>query len=180
MVTRQRRSPRPSLPDRAVADAPECPDGLVGRGIARLCSDDLAGALQDLSLAQATYRRHHMPLHWGIIGLAFLAETEYRLGAWDDATIHAELAVAIARDTHQEGLAPLVHAVAAFPLAARGSASAPWPMPRPPRRTCGSWAPRAAPRGLPPLERSSPSPTTTSRGWRPRWIRFGACLTGRP
>ena len=57
-----------------------------------------------------------MPLHWGIIGLAFLAETEYRLGAWDDATIHAELAVAIARDTHQEGLAPLVHAVAAFPL----------------------------------------------------------------
>jgi len=109
-----------SLPDRAVADAPECPDGLVGRGIARLCSDDLAGALQDLSLAQATYRRHRMPLPWGIIGLAFLAETEYRLGAWDDATIHAELAVAIARDTDQECLAPLVHAVAAFPLAARG------------------------------------------------------------
>jgi DNA-binding CsgD family transcriptional regulator len=109
-----------SLTHLAVPAAPAWPDGLVGRGIARLWTDDLAGAYHDLSSAQAAYQRHQAPLPWGLIGLTFLAETEYRLGEWDDATSHAELAVSIARDADQDWLAPFAHAIAAFPLAARG------------------------------------------------------------
>jgi DNA-binding NarL/FixJ family response regulator len=69
----------------------------------------------------AAYRQRGAPLAWQIIGLGFLAEIEYQLGAWDDAIGHAELAVSHTRDSDQNWLAPFVHAVATLPLAARGA-----------------------------------------------------------
>jgi ATP/maltotriose-dependent transcriptional regulator MalT len=75
-----------------------------------------------ISLTACQRRRSSSP--WGLIGLGFLAETEYRLGAWDDAIAHAELAVSIVQDTGQDWLAPFIHAVAAFPLAGQGAHAA--------------------------------------------------------
>jgi DNA-binding NarL/FixJ family response regulator len=69
----------------------------------------------------AAYRQRGAPLAWQIIGLGFLAEIEYQLGAWDDAIAHAELAVSLTQDSDQNWLAPFVHAVATLPLAARGA-----------------------------------------------------------
>src|SRR6185312_3113807 len=93
-------------------------------GIARAWADDMPGARYDLASALTACQRHRSPLPWGLIGLGFLAETEYRLGAWDDAIAHAELAVSIVQDTGQDWLAPFIHAVATFPLAARGDHAA--------------------------------------------------------
>jgi DNA-binding NarL/FixJ family response regulator len=96
-------------------------DGWVGRGVARMWSDDLVGAHRDLTAALAAYQQHRAPLPWGLIGRAILAEVDYRLGAWDDANQHAEQAVSLAEDSDEVWLMPFVHAVAAFPLAARGA-----------------------------------------------------------
>jgi DNA-binding CsgD family transcriptional regulator len=89
--------------------------------MALIWADDLASAHADLSAALAGYDRQGGPLPWQLIGLTLLAETEFRLGWWDNGIGHADLAVSIAEDTGQEWLASLVHAVAALPLAARGA-----------------------------------------------------------
>jgi DNA-binding CsgD family transcriptional regulator len=109
--------------DLPAAGSPEpgVPDGWVGRGMAKIWADDLAGAHEDLSAALAGYERRGGPLPWQLIGLTLLAETEFRLGWWDDAIGHADLAVSIVEDTGQDWLASLVHAVAALPLAGRGA-----------------------------------------------------------
>ncbi len=96
-------------------------DGWIGRAIARAWTDELHGARSDLAAALAAYRQRRAPLAWQIIGLGFLAEIEYQLGAWDDAIGHAELAVSLTQDSNQNWLAPFVHAVATLPLAARGA-----------------------------------------------------------
>jgi predicted ATPase/DNA-binding CsgD family transcriptional regulator len=54
------------------------------------------------------------------LALTYLAWAEYRSGAWDDAILHAELAVSIAQDTDEVWPLPLVHGAAAAPLAGRG------------------------------------------------------------
>lgn len=99
-------------------------DRRICRGIARAWTEDLAGARNDLTCTLTACQRHRTPLRWGLIGLGFLVETEYRLGAWDDAIAHAELAVWAVRNADQNWLAPFIHAVAAFPLAARGAREA--------------------------------------------------------
>jgi len=104
----------------AASRAPGRLDGWVGRGLARMWSDDLAGAQRDLAAALAAYRRQRAPQPWELIGHAVLAEVDYRLGAWDDACQHAEQAVWLAEDGDELWLMPFVHAVAVFPLAARG------------------------------------------------------------
>ena len=100
-------------------------DGRICRGIARVWTDDLVGARNDLTSTMAAWRRHCTPLPWGLIGLGFLIGTEYRLGAWDDAIAHADLGISIVQDTDQNWLAPFIHAVAALPLAARGARGEP-------------------------------------------------------
>jgi DNA-binding CsgD family transcriptional regulator len=114
-----------ALPDPATAPSPAGLDGWIGRAIAQAWTDDLPGAHETLTAALAAYRHRGAPLPWALLGLGFLAEIEYRLGTWDDAIAHAELAVTLARDTDQdqEGdwLTAFVHAVAAVPLAARGA-----------------------------------------------------------
>lgn len=99
-------------------------DGWVGRGIAELWADDLTAARRDLGAVVAADQHRGPPRPWGLVAMVMLAETEYRLGAWDDAILHAERAVSIARESGLRCLHPLAHAVAAFPLAARGEREA--------------------------------------------------------
>ena len=52
--------------------------------------------------------------------LTYLADAEYRIGAWDDALLHGELAVSLAQDTDRTGEFAFTHAYAALVPAARG------------------------------------------------------------
>ncbi len=99
-------------------------DRRICRGIARAWTEDLVGARNDLTCTLTACQRHRTPLPWGLIGLGFLVQTEYRLGAWDDAIAHAELAVWVVQNADHNWLAPFIHAVAALPLAARGAREA--------------------------------------------------------
>ena len=94
-------------------------DVLVSRGMARAWAGDFAGAVADLSTAAARLRAG-VPLHYAGLCLAYLAGAEYRLGCWDDAVVHAELAVSLARDADRVFDLGLVHSVAALVPAARG------------------------------------------------------------
>lgn len=94
-------------------------DTLVGRGVLLLWIDELATARGELARAELGLRRHG-PLHMRLIALFYLADAEYRIGAWADAVAHSQMAVSLARDADQLWLFALVHSVAAFPLAARG------------------------------------------------------------
>jgi DNA-binding CsgD family transcriptional regulator len=94
-------------------------DGLVIRGMCRLFTDDVPGAVADLSVALARLRAGISLAYPGQC-LYYLADAEYRLGAWDDALIHSQLAVSLARDADRTWDFPFVHAVAAIVPAARG------------------------------------------------------------
>lgn len=94
-------------------------DTLVGRGVLLLWIDELADARRELAQAELGLRRHG-PLHMRLIALFYLADAEYRIGAWADAVAHSQMAVSLARDADQLWLFALVHSVAAFPLAAQG------------------------------------------------------------
>lgn len=89
---------------------------LMGRGVVRMWTDDLAGARADLSAAAVRPHLSGIPL----VALGWLAEAEYRLGAWDDSVVHASLAVSLVGDTDQVWLAAFVHTMATWALAARG------------------------------------------------------------
>jgi DNA-binding CsgD family transcriptional regulator/tetratricopeptide (TPR) repeat protein len=92
---------------------------LAARGVARIASDDLAPVVADLSTVADR-------LAAGIAGrnssqcLSWLANAEFRLGAWKEALHHGERAVGLAQQ--REGLWNLgfAHAVAARAPAARG------------------------------------------------------------
>lgn len=93
-------------------------DALLGRGVLRLWADDLAGAQADLLglLAVGAGRSAAFQL----LVASSLAQTEYRLGRWDEAAGHAELGASTADDFGQVWLASYAHAVAALVPAARG------------------------------------------------------------
>ncbi|MBB6476566.1 AAA family ATPase [Sphaerisporangium rubeum] len=104
------------------ADAPGAPsglEGLVARGVIRLWSDDLPGARDDLGAAVERAARGE-PLRVGQ-ALGFLAETEYRMGALGDSVLHAEPAVGDAEEYDRVWDYAMVHALAAYPLAAQAS-----------------------------------------------------------
>ena len=94
-------------------------DTLVSRGMARAWAGDFAEAVADLSTAAARLRAG-VPLRYAGLCLGYLAGAEYRLGCWDDAVVHAELAVSLARDADRVFDLGLVHSVAALVPAARG------------------------------------------------------------
>jgi DNA-binding CsgD family transcriptional regulator len=96
------------------------PDGLVGRGVVRLAADELEAARDALTVAVEAHRRRGPASPYGLLALMYLADVKYRLGAWDEATVHAELAASIAVDADQDYLVPLCHAVAVYPLAGQG------------------------------------------------------------
>jgi DNA-binding CsgD family transcriptional regulator len=91
---------------------------LVARGMARLWSDDLAGAYDDLALAASRAKAGEV-LHVGQ-PLALLAETCYRLGRLQEATAHIELACAIADASGWRWDFPAAHARAGCVAAAAG------------------------------------------------------------
>jgi hypothetical protein len=72
-------------------------DALAFRGVARLWTGDPQGAAGDLALA-ANRISAGVQVRFPCQALVFLAEAEFRLGRWDDAQRHAELAVALACD----------------------------------------------------------------------------------
>jgi DNA-binding CsgD family transcriptional regulator len=86
--------------------------------MARFLAEDLAGALADLSTAAARLRAG-VPLR-ATMCLCYLAGAEYRLGSWDDAVLHAELAVSLVQDADRVWDLSLVHSVAAVVPALRG------------------------------------------------------------
>jgi len=104
----------------APAEVPRQDTGtLVMRGIARFLAEDLAGAVADLSAAAALLRAG-VPLRFASLCLSHLALAEWRLGSWDDAVVHAELAVSLGRDADRAGEFSFVHFVAAVVPALRG------------------------------------------------------------
>ncbi len=108
-----------SLPEEVTEPGPAEIDALLGRGVLRLWTDDFAGAHQDLAAVTEACRAQG-PFHARLIALFYLAETEYRLGRWQDAVVHGELAASGAQDAEQVWTLALAHAAATFPLAGRG------------------------------------------------------------
>ena len=149
------------LPGRSGLDRQIC------RGIARAWTDDLVGARDDLTCTLAACERHRTAQRWGLIGLGFLVETEYRLGAWDDAIAHAVLALSVVHDAEQSWLAPFIHAVAAFPLAARGAREAAAAHAAEAAARLQAACQTTAPSGSPPPRRSLPWPMGTTSTPRP-------------
>ena len=94
-------------------------DALVLRGMAKFLAEDLAGAIADLSIGAARLRAG-VPLRHASHCLCYLAGAEYRLGSWDDAVAHAELAVSLAQDADRVQDLGFVHSVAAVVPALRG------------------------------------------------------------
>ncbi len=107
------------LPARPAMVAVGRTDALAFRGIARLRAGDLHAAAGDLALA---VNRISAGVHvrFPCRALVFLAETEFRLGRWDDARSHAELAVALACDADRAYDLALVHSAAVPVAACRG------------------------------------------------------------
>jgi hypothetical protein len=100
-----------------LTDNPEL-DTLFGRGLVRTWTDDLAGARQDLAGVLAA--AHNQSVAFRLLVATMLGQAEYRLGCWDDAVVHCDLAISAA-DADQTGFAgPLYHAVACLVRAARG------------------------------------------------------------
>jgi ATP/maltotriose-dependent transcriptional regulator MalT len=82
-------------------------DVLGARGLLKFLSEDLPGAIDDLSTVVQRGRGGE-PARFLTASLSFLAESEYRLGLWDDAMVHAELAVSLSETS--EELVALLHA----------------------------------------------------------------------
>jgi ATP/maltotriose-dependent transcriptional regulator MalT len=105
------------LPDPETASDAEL-DALVGRGLVRTWTDDLAEAHRDLTRLAAVAQARAVPFR--ILVLAALAQVEYRCGHWDDAIMHAEVASSLVDDSGHFWLAPYCRAIAAYVHAARG------------------------------------------------------------
>ncbi|MGW6904572.1 ATP-binding protein [Streptomyces sp. NPDC054940] len=98
--------------------APRDIELLMGRGVLYAYTDRTAQARSDLE--QAVELARHGPVPLRVIALALLAKAEYLGGAWDLAMLRWEAASSVAADLGQRWMAPVVHAEAALPLAARG------------------------------------------------------------
>jgi DNA-binding CsgD family transcriptional regulator len=107
------------LPDAAAEVPLKATDGLVMRGMCRLFTDDLTGAMADLSVGVARLRAGVSSPYSGQ-RLVYLSDAEYRLGAWDDALMHSALAVSLAHDADRTWDFAFVHGYAALVPAARG------------------------------------------------------------
>jgi DNA-binding CsgD family transcriptional regulator len=93
---------------------------LTVRGNMKSWWGDLLGAVEDLS-AVIRWSREGATLRSLPNAFGALAEAEYRVGRWDEALTHAELAVSLAEDTDRAWDLPFVHAVASYLHAGRGN-----------------------------------------------------------
>jgi DNA-binding NarL/FixJ family response regulator len=94
-------------------------DALLARGVLALWRGDLEAARADLDAIVAATRERG-PAHAAVMGLYYVADAELRLGLWDDALRHGELAVSLAEEAGLGWTAAIAHASAAAPLAMRG------------------------------------------------------------
>jgi DNA-binding CsgD family transcriptional regulator len=107
------------LPERSAMVPAARTDALAFRGVARLWAGDLHAAAEDLALAVNRIGAG-VQVRFPCRALAFLAETEFRLGRWDDCHSHAEMAVALACDADRAYDLALVHSAAVPVAACRG------------------------------------------------------------
>jgi DNA-binding CsgD family transcriptional regulator len=107
------------LPEPQAVEAGDSLDGFIGRGYVRCVTDDPIGARDDLAPI-ADQLRVRGPAHHAIEALTTLSVAEYRMGAWDDASDHAQLAASLGEDADQIWLLARAHAAASAPLAGRG------------------------------------------------------------
>jgi len=92
-------------------------EGLVARGMIRLWSDDLDGAARDLRTA--VHRATRGEALRVSQALGFLGEVEYRRGMLGEAVLFTDLAAGNAEDNDRFWDFSILHALAAFPHAAR-------------------------------------------------------------
>jgi ATP/maltotriose-dependent transcriptional regulator MalT len=107
------------LPERSAMVPAARTDALAFRGVTRLWAGDLQAAAEDLTLAVNRISAG-LQVRFPCRPLAFLAETEFRLGRWDDARSHAEQAVALARGADRDYDLAFVHSAAVPVAACRG------------------------------------------------------------
>ena len=93
---------------------------LAIRGQIRLWSNDLVGAIKDLSAVVRWARSGRTVLRFSTV-YGNLADAEYQMGSWDAAQVHADLAVSLAEDLDAGWELPFVHAVASWVYAGRGA-----------------------------------------------------------
>ncbi|HEV2069924.1 MAG TPA: LuxR C-terminal-related transcriptional regulator, partial [Acidimicrobiales bacterium] len=107
-----------AVPEPGEANA-ELESFLLARTFARIYSGAIGEASDDAArLVTTACRSGHLFPH--TVGLAMLSLTEYRIGAWDDAIMHAELGASLADDAEFRLSLSSLHAVATWPLAGRG------------------------------------------------------------
>jgi DNA-binding CsgD family transcriptional regulator len=92
---------------------------VVRRGYVRCVTGDLAGARADLERMTEEHRRRG-PVYLEVVSLVGLSLAEERMGAWDDAVLHAQLAASTAEQAGQRWLLSQAHARPCAVLAARG------------------------------------------------------------
>ena len=110
-----------------VADLPHNPadatfdqfERLVGRGVMRLWSDQVAEGRLDLE-ASARLGLENGSTTLIPLVLGHLSDADYRLGDWDASVTHADAAITIAEDSGQDHVVGWLHAIASFPCGARG------------------------------------------------------------
>jgi DNA-binding CsgD family transcriptional regulator len=107
------------LPERSAMVPAARTVALAFRGVTRLWAGDLQAAAEDLTLAVNRINAG-LQVRFPCRPLAFLAETEFRLGHWDDARGHAEQAVALARGADRDYDLAFVHSAAVPVAACRG------------------------------------------------------------
>ena len=96
-------------------------EALLGRGMVRLWVDDLERACADFNAVLAACRQRPASRQ-ALVALGMLADTEYRLGAWDDSIVHAAQVVSLVEDSEQVWMGAFAHAAATWVLAPRGDA----------------------------------------------------------
>ena len=90
----------------------------MARGVVRLTGDDAGRARVDFeSVAGSTSRTR---LRQRMLALVELSLADFRLGRWDDAVRHADLALSLAVDSGHDSLVPMARATLAGVLAVRG------------------------------------------------------------
>lgn len=108
-----------SSPVPAEDAGPELASYLMAGALALLHAGATDGARVDATRLVSVASRSG-PLLAHVIGLALLATTEYRLGAWNDSIVHAEQAASISMDAEHASSQSLIHATATWPRAGRG------------------------------------------------------------
>ncbi|HET7304158.1 MAG TPA: AAA family ATPase [Segeticoccus sp.] len=104
-------------------DKPEASEAelLSVRGVIRTWAGDVRSAVTDLRAVDRWVRSGAPVSDIGRV-YAGLAEAEFRIGSWDSAATHIELALSLGADLDHGWVTPHTHAVAAHLYAARGQA----------------------------------------------------------